>query len=90
MFILQNVLYHRRQCKTTTFSQLQRSINQLIDGDKDDIDGEASPYYQQLFDSVKYIDVCFNTELQLEECTAWSSTDIIVDKWVSNEKISFY
>jgi len=56
--------------KQRRFRNLQRSINQLIDGDKDVIDDEASPYYQQLFDSIKYIDVCFNTELELEECTA--------------------
>ncbi|CAF4294475.1 unnamed protein product [Adineta steineri] len=60
---------------------LQTKINVLINSAKDDSDDdEISPCYQQLLNSVKYIDVCFNTEFKLEDCTIWSSTDIIVDK----------
>ncbi|CAF0947190.1 unnamed protein product [Didymodactylos carnosus] len=72
------------------FSDLQAKIDMLINGDKDDIDDEISPYYQQLLDSVKYIDVRFNIQLKPEECFVWSSTDIIVDKCSSNENITVF
>ncbi|CAF1174736.1 unnamed protein product [Adineta steineri] len=65
---------------------LQTKINLLINSANDDSDDdEISPYYQQLLNSVKYIDVCFNTEFKLEDCTIWRSTDIIVDKCTGNK-----
>ncbi|CAF1281487.1 unnamed protein product [Adineta steineri] len=73
------------------FMDLQTKINQLINSDKDDSDDdEISPYYQQLLNSVKYIDVCFNTEFKLGDCTIWSCTDIIVDKCTDNKTTTVF
>ncbi|CAF1448857.1 unnamed protein product [Rotaria sordida] len=69
------------------FSKLQSNINQLLNGDKGNVDDEASPYYQQLLDSIKYFDVCFNIEIKSKDFKGWSSSDIVVDKDVKNEQI---
>jgi hypothetical protein len=51
--------------KQQRFSDLQRNINDLIKHEIDDIDDDVSPYCQQLLNTVKCNNVCFNMMLMV-------------------------
>jgi hypothetical protein len=65
---------------------MQSNINKLIKYGCANIDEDVSPYYEQLLNSIKCNDVCFNVKSKLNEYIAQSSIDVVVHKCMNDDE----